>query len=112
MKNDNINILLGAKIKSLRQTRGLTQADLAEKINTSLKHFGELERGKGNPSLKTLKSIAQILDVEICELFYFGHLDACDQITKSEQTLLDELIARAKTSRPEVIRLLHLILTT
>ena len=111
MKNDNINILLGIKIKSLRQKRNLTQAELAEKISASLKHFGELERGRGNPSLKTLKSIAKVLNVEIYELFYGGQTETFEQITKSEQIILMELIEKAKTAKPEVIRLLHLILT-
>ena len=110
MENNNINILLGAKIKNLRRKRNLTQGKLAEQIDTSQKNFGELERGRGNPSLKTLKSIARVLDVEIYELFYFDP-GAYEQITKSEQVLLDELIARAKTAKPEIIRLLHLILT-
>jgi len=112
MKNDNINILLGVKIKSLRQHLGLTQAQVAEKICTSLKHFGELERGRGNPSLKTLKAVAHVLDVQIFELFYFGKSEyAPEQITKSEQVLVKELTEKAKTAKPEVIRLLHFILT-
>jgi transcriptional regulator with XRE-family HTH domain len=112
MKNNNINRLLGAKIRNLRLNLGMTQAELAEKMDTSLKHFGELERGRGNPSLKTLKAVARVLDVQIFELFYFGKSEYVpEQITKSEQALLKELIEKVKVANPEVIRLLHLIMS-
>ena len=49
---------LGKDFQRLRRKAGLTQAQLAEKAELSHKHLGELERGRGNPSLSSMESLA------------------------------------------------------
>lgn len=44
---------------------------LAEKANLNFNFIGQIERAETNPSLQTLISIANALDVEIKELFNF-----------------------------------------
>jgi ribosome-binding protein aMBF1 (putative translation factor) len=48
-----------------RLRKGLTQAELAEKIGTRQPVISRLERGEGNPSLDTLQRIAGALDVSL-----------------------------------------------
>ena len=62
-------LALGRRIRKLRRKAGLTQAKLAEKAELSPKHLGELERGRGNPSLSSLENLARALNVSLPELF-------------------------------------------
>jgi transcriptional regulator with XRE-family HTH domain len=51
------------KIKTLRNKKGLSQAELADKIDLSHGHITRLETGKFNPSTEVLKKIADLFDV-------------------------------------------------
>ena len=67
--------LLGARIKELRKSRGLSQDQLSESIGIDPKHLSRIEVGKSYPYMETLESIANSLDVEIKDLFEFCHLE-------------------------------------
>ncbi len=59
----------GAVIKKLREQRGMSQRDLAERVNVSGAYIAMLETGKrNNPSLATLKRLAKALGVSVTEL--------------------------------------------
>ena len=59
---------VGARLKQLRQARRLTQEQLAERAGLSYKFIGELERGRGNPTLTTLGALAEALGVGLIDL--------------------------------------------
>lgn len=52
-------------MKQRRKTLSLTQQDLAEMSQVGLATIKDIERGKGNPSLNTVKKILDILGIEI-----------------------------------------------
>lgn len=52
-------------MKQRRETLSLTQQDLAEMSQVGLATIKDIERGKGNPSLSTVKKILDILGLEI-----------------------------------------------
>ncbi len=56
---------LAETMKSRRKTLGISQQDLAEMSGISLATIKDIERGQGNPSLKTAKKILDILGMEI-----------------------------------------------
>ncbi len=58
----------GARVKQLRKARRLTQEQLAERAGLSYKFVGELERGRGNPTLTTLAAISEGLGVGLVDL--------------------------------------------
>ena len=59
---------LGARLRQLRLARRFTQEQLAERAGLSFKFLGELERGRGNPTLTTLGAISDALDVPLVDL--------------------------------------------
>jgi len=59
---------LGTAIRHVRLRRGLTLDHLAEASDLSAKHLGEIERGRVNPTIGTLRAIARALDVSLREL--------------------------------------------
>ena len=60
--------LTGATIKELRETQGLTQAQLAERLNVSDKAVSKWETGAGYPDITLLEPIAGALRVSVAEL--------------------------------------------
>ena len=52
-------------MKSRRKMLNISQKDLAEMAEISLATVKDIERGKGNPSLATVKKILEVLGMEI-----------------------------------------------
>lgn len=52
-------------IKQRREILSLTQQDLAEIAQVGLSTVKDIERGKGNPALNTIKKILEVLGIEI-----------------------------------------------
>ncbi|MBQ3237157.1 MAG: helix-turn-helix transcriptional regulator [Oscillospiraceae bacterium] len=59
---------IGKNIKSNRTKLGITQEELAEKINVTRQAVSNWENGKTEPDIETLTKIAQIFDISIDEL--------------------------------------------
>lgn len=55
----------GELIKERRTVLGLTQQDLSDYTELSLRIIKSVESEKGNPSLKTLEKIAGVLGLEL-----------------------------------------------
>ena len=60
------------KVKFMRQLKGYSQEDIAEKLGMSVKGYSDIERGKTNLQMNRLEEIAQILGVDTLELLSFG----------------------------------------
>ena len=58
----------GATIKQLRESRNLTQAELAQKLGVSSKTVSKWETGKGLPDISLLQPLAQALGISVIEL--------------------------------------------
>lgn len=56
---------LSAVIKSRRKTLAISQQDLAEMAGVGLATIKDIERGKGNPSMRTVSKIMEVLGMEI-----------------------------------------------
>ena len=52
-------------MKQRREILSLTQQDLAEMAQVGLATIKDIERGKGNPALSTVKKILDVLGIEI-----------------------------------------------
>ena len=64
----------GNTIKQLRETRHLTQAELAEKIGVSSKTVSKWETAKGLPDISLLQPLAQALGISVIELMNGEHI--------------------------------------
>ena len=65
MNNEELKIRVGANIARLRKSRGLTQAELAERINYSDKAVSKWERAESLPDVLTLISLAEQLGTDM-----------------------------------------------
>ena len=60
--------ITGATIKTIRESKGLIQAELADQIGVTPKAVSKWETGKGFPDISLLESLASALDTSIIEL--------------------------------------------
>ncbi|TVQ06488.1 MAG: transcriptional regulator [Balneolaceae bacterium] len=56
---------ISKQIKERRDTLGITQPDLAEMADVNINTIYNIESGRGNPTLKNLNKIADILGMEL-----------------------------------------------
>ena len=59
---------IGKKIRKYRKERGMTQEELAEKLDLGINYVGALERAEKNLTVTNLINIANVLGVGITEL--------------------------------------------
>ena len=72
---------IAARIRSLREQRGLTQRGLAERIGVTTQYVNYIENGKRGIGIPLLDRIARALDVSLSAFFE-------DEITPRQRELL------------------------
>lgn len=60
--------LLGGKVRDQRIKKGLSQEEFADLAGLDRTYVSGIERGVRNPTVRTLKTIADALDMSISEL--------------------------------------------
>jgi transcriptional regulator with XRE-family HTH domain len=73
----------GKRIKALRNERGLTLAQLGQRVGLSASYLSQVERGVTMPSLPRLTAIATALDVEV--RFFFEDNVSAPCVVRSNQ---------------------------
>jgi transcriptional regulator with XRE-family HTH domain len=56
------------RLKALRESRGLTQEELAKKAGISRAYLARLETGRHDPHLSRLRTLARVLRVKVSAL--------------------------------------------
>ncbi len=69
MERNNIQELLGRRIKNLRKAKNLTKEELAAKCELHFDLIEAIEKTEGDPSLGDLAKISEVLGVEMFDLF-------------------------------------------
>jgi transcriptional regulator with XRE-family HTH domain len=100
---------LGRNIKQLRQTRGLTQQQLAKTAGIPRATWANLESGSANPTLTVLQRVAHALQVTLeelvatpraeCAMYRRGSLPSRAQGIATVQTLLPDPIPGMEIAR-------------
>lgn len=69
-KNENkARLLLAKNLRRLRLARGWSQEELADLANFHRTYVSQLERGITNVTIDNLQRLAEVLGIEIPELF-------------------------------------------
>lgn len=68
---DSIPVLVGKRIKQLRNERGLTQTKLAEFVGKDRQYLYKIEKGKVTPNIVTISALADALEVSLKDFFDF-----------------------------------------
>jgi transcriptional regulator with XRE-family HTH domain len=65
---EQLQLAIGKRVKMLREERKIPQQDLAAKCNLEKSNLSRLEAGGTNPTIYTLKRIADNLEISLCEI--------------------------------------------
>ena len=66
---EELKVIVANNIATYRKAKGLTQAELAEKLNYSDKSISKWERGEGFPDIFTLKELADFFGIKVGDFF-------------------------------------------
>ncbi len=67
-RKEQLQKAIGYKIRQIRENKKIAQQDLAALCNFEKSNMARLEAGKTNPTLYTLKKIADNLNISLEEL--------------------------------------------
>ncbi len=84
-----LSIKLGQRIKEIRERQNIKQVELAEMIEMEPSNLSKLENGNQLPKEENMERIAKALNVDVKDLFEFGHI-------KTREELLEIIISSLK----------------
>lgn len=105
-------IEIGNKLKALRNKKGLTQEELADRCELSKGFISQLENDLTSPSIATLMDILQCLGTDLKDFFtdrteeqvVFGEADYFEKQDKELHNTVEWIIPNAQKNQMEPIR--------
>ena len=82
--------LLGKRIRYLRVQKKQSQEKLGEMSQISGKYIGEIERGRANLTIDIAEKISNALEVEMIDLFDYGHEMGNERLKEEINSLIHE----------------------
>ena len=79
---------IGQRMRSCRKSIGLTQAEIAEKMDLSINYVSDLENGKKNMSILTMASLCKCFD-KSADYFLYGTEDKDDTFQSAVRSFTD-----------------------
>jgi transcriptional regulator with XRE-family HTH domain len=96
IEHDAIVRLFGARLRELRHSRGMTQAQLAERAQVTVSYVGRLEAGGAAPGIDLVGRLASALGATAAELLPAAEApDTLAMLRSQARGLFDELLAGA-----------------
>ena len=78
---------IGSNIKRVREEKGMTQKELADKCNIIYQTIGKYERNLLNPKLETIRKIAKALGVD-CSVLIGNYYDSTLDVDKLDESIM------------------------
>ena len=100
---------IGETIASLRKQKGMTQNELAEKMNVTDKAVSKWERDLSCPDINTISKLADILDVSVEELLKAKKKEDSNTKMKDLINLIFKAVALAMGIAVVVLNILNQI---
>ena len=72
-KDQDFLLAFGKNLRKLREQKELSQEELSGKMGTVPSQIGRIERGEINPTVNTLKILADALEITMKDLFLFDY---------------------------------------
>jgi transcriptional regulator with XRE-family HTH domain len=93
-------MLIGDKIKKVRETKGLSQKEVALSLKMDPAQYSRIENGKTDPSFSSIEKIAKAIGVELSDLFkaeeVFKDVNSYDKTLMEKLSLIEKLEEKEK----------------
>lgn len=63
-----MNVVLGARIRSLRESKGFTQEQIADEMSCTRQKYARIEKGLIDISYASLNIVAQVLGIKVDDI--------------------------------------------
>lgn len=70
---------ISEKLRALRKSRKMTLKDVADRAGCTSAYISQIEKGRANPSIATLKKIASVFNLKIVD-FFLDNDDGEDEV--------------------------------
>ena len=90
-------LMLGQRISILRRRAGLSQSELARRLQISASAMGMYEQGRREPSMDTLVAIAEQLQVST-DFLLTGKIRTAQEDARMIENLLDRPLSQRELS--------------
>lgn len=91
--------MLGARLRELRESRGLVLKDVERLSGISATHVSEIERGKTSPTISVMRRIADALGTPISYLLELPPVDLPRVISPQERRVLCDSDGKVQLER-------------
>jgi transcriptional regulator with XRE-family HTH domain len=75
------------KLRALRRSKRMTLKEVADQAGCTSAYISQLEKGRANPSIATLKKIASVFNVRIVDFFLEEEGDQDDVVVRKDQRM-------------------------
>ncbi len=89
----------GKFISELRKEKGLTQIQLAEKLNVTDKAVSRWETGKNFPDIEIFEDLSKILEVSVSELLEGKRIEKEELISVSQEQVVTQIKKNRKSKK-------------
>lgn len=100
---------IGSRIKSIRESKQMSQKKLADSIHVSPSLINRIEKGTANVSLESVCDIAKALGVTpqdiLCDIFVYPEIDEMS-VAEQARYVIEKLPLR---KQEEILRILEFI---
>lgn len=102
---------VGERLKQKRILMGLTQDEVAERINRSSKYYADIERGSCGMSIETLLALSDILDMSLDFIIYGKITDKEEMMKHTDEmyAMISVLNNATENRRKYGLRMLQLL---
>lgn len=100
---------LGTRLKALRTEKGLTQEDL-EQYGFSYRHYGKIERGEVNLTLKTMLNLCELFEISLSDLLSFMDNEGGGGVSNQREALAVRFQGVLRDGKPEKLHKLRIFL--
>ncbi len=97
---------IGKRVRKIRESKGLTQTEVADKIDMDQSQYSRLEKNTTDPSVSTLNRIASALGINLTDLFAEDLLTDKNSVDKSVQ---EKMIEAEQLDEEDKKMVFHLI---
>lgn len=99
--------LVGERIKRARKSKGITQENMAERLNVSIGYVSQVERGVTKISLDLLAAISTILECDVAALISESAINSTEYLESEIVTELCKLDQKKKKFIYNLIKLIN-----
>lgn len=100
MQKDSASLILSQNIRKYRKLKKMTQAELAKRIHKTVEMVCQLENAVAGTKISTVNEIADVLGVEVYQLFLDAPLLTIGDMSPDLVEIMHEL----QDQNPEYVR--------